>query len=217
MKPLIYIVLIYLFLSSRIFSQSLDKAYAINQKMELSSNINGFDGYIQILQDASIKSEDEMEYWYQPDLNYLKAVIQIVDKSNNILLIEKTDYHLVYLDKVYLYGNEKPTFLITVNNYCGAGRETGHLTFFIEIENKEIKYVVDKEGLQSALGCGWKIDNYKKEKNKQIFLVDSSNFEELILKRYFFDGKDWNCKEKKIKGEWWEEGEKEFPSLNLFK
>ena len=189
--------------------------YIVTQQENLYKDINGIDGYLQTLQDDRITPQIEKEYTYEPNLNCLKVLIRIVDKNNKIIWQKNTVFHIAQMNKVYLYGDNKPTFLLTFNNSAGMGRDTGHLTYFLEVVRGKLKKVVDKEGLQKSIGSDWKIIDYKDDKCKQILYIDSRNLERLLYKRYYFNGKKWKYKIKSEDYQWWED-DLGFPELNMF-
>ena len=187
---------------------------------KLTSEINGINGTLQLLQDERLNNDTIRELYYESEIEFLNAKIRIIDDNDKIISTIILNYPVADLNIEHLYGNDRPTYLITVNNYTGMGSYTGYATELLEIENGKVRYCIENGDFLRSLKSDWKIDYYKNSKFKQIFVVSchmGDDFKDFVIDyiRYYFDGNKWQRNIKTVKG-FWESGEEDFPSYDLF-
>jgi hypothetical protein len=198
--------------------------YFVYQQEKLTSQLNGIDGYFSLLQDNRLTNDSIREDWSEFDTTkYYNAVVKVDDDRNNLIYVKQFDYPVANLGKLYLYGNEKPSYYIKVNNCSGAGSSTGRIYYFLEIENSELHYLF-KEPFLNGLKSEWKVGEQSGYEGKQIYYVcchpdyqspDVNNVDFVTdLTVYYHNGNRWLSKTKTIKMFW--ESDEDFPDLYLF-
>lgn len=203
--------------------------YAVYRRSPLTSKRNGIVGEIQLLQDSRLPTTPRNEIWGylarredDPASPFAKAparnaVLRIVDRGGRLVEEKQMERPLAAMETASLYGDDRITYLITVDFTAGMGSYNGPITSLVEVVGGKLQWVqaLDKTtgkrgqiSLMNSLKTVWKIADAPADGAKDVLLVAcrpnwSSLADEnfyLIRVRYSFDGKSWVISQREEKG-----------------
>lgn len=215
--------------------------YFLYKAFPLDEHTSGFSGEIELWLDKNYKTYKNPGVVYDPknppprDLKEFEpknAILLVVDEKGKKLDILHLKKPHATLSVVYLYGNDKPTYVLEEDFTAESGVYNGPISRFVEISKGQIGFLranvnipdkILKMKLMRSVKSEWKIVPSRYQKGKDILLASShpefvnNEFNEVTnYRRYYFNGKEWLCNERTIEGGLEFESESDFPEENKF-
>ncbi|RKN80275.1 hypothetical protein [Ulvibacterium marinum] len=193
--------------------------YKINQAIKLNDFSNGLNGALLLLTDERLEGiSGDLEFYGHTNTffptfetkdvdplseeRYKQAIIVLVNDRLKILYFEELGRESARIDRIFPYAKKnKPVFLVTVDYSVGWGSYNGPISYFLEINENGINYILDKKGFMISLKSIWLINN--RNGKSEILDIDcrpdfdknSENPDEfhfkLIYSWYFFENNEW--------------------------
>lgn len=207
------------------------KGYNVYQSLKLNKISNGMNGALLILMDKRLNGikgdlkydgyvealipdfqSDEKSYDDGDKKDYKPAMMVVVDEKLKIIYYENLGRESARLDRVFIYSDKrKATYILTRDYSIGWGSYNGPTSYFLEVNEKGINYILNKGGYLTSLKSQWII--YLVGSGSEILYKycrpDSVNINSekvdfyTTYERCYFEGDTWKLKSAKIK-EFWE-------------
>lgn len=230
--------------------------YAIVSQISLSKKANQVDGKFQIMEDARLTPRLRTKLWgtggndidEDPALSAFKqkplynAQLRILASDGTIAEAFPLERPLAKLGIARLYGDSRPTYLVTVDYSAGFGSYSGPITMPVEVHDGHLQWLEAKDKatgkkekieVMQSLKTIWKITGFSSSGKKEILeakcrpnlthpvfaskdpdIHTSDDDFILVYTRYYYDGTQWMRAERRRAG--FSEFEEGFPSRKLF-
>lgn len=225
-----------LLLAAHAQEQEKPNDYVIYQRNPLAKKLNGVNGEIQLLQDARLSAELREKTWGRMPIEMAElenpaspfkgdparcAILRIVDRVGRVTEEKRLDKPLASMKEANLYGDDRITYLVSVDYSAGWGSYSGPITSLMEVAGGKLKWLeaVDEVtgqpepiNVMSSLKTAWKVTDAPRGTAKDILQIacrpdwsapvssvgDVDFF--LIYTRYSFNGKTWVISGRREKG-----------------
>lgn len=202
-------------------------SYKINQVIKLNNFSNSFNGAVLLLTDNKLEGiSGDLEFdgysnTYLPNFRtkdadplsnekYKQAIVVLVNDRLKILYYEELGRESARIDRIFPYTQKnKPVFVVTTDYSAGWGSYSGPVSYFLEINENGIQYILDKQGFMTSLKSMWLIKNRKGKSEildldcRPDFDSDSENTKfKLIYTWYFIKNGKWEYIRKEKSGFW---------------
>jgi hypothetical protein len=131
--------------------------FVLSQKVTLNKDLNGVDGWLQVMIDARLSEKVRKEMWGvggwafvmpEDDPQYKmfsatppqNAELQIVDSQGHVLASEILERPLAEIKQARLQV-DRPTFLVTVDYSIGMGSYAGLTTLVLDVANAKLRWL----------------------------------------------------------------------------
>ncbi len=132
-------------------------ALVVSEKQPLNKELNGVDGWLQVMIDARLSEKLRKEMWGVGDWAFVipeddpqykvfsatppqNAELQIVDPRGQLLAREVLERPLAKVEEERLRAG-RPTFLVTVDYSAGMGSYAGPATLLLEVVNGNLHWL----------------------------------------------------------------------------
>jgi len=147
------------------FAGGSPDALVVSEKQPLNKELNGIDGWLQVLIDARLSEKLRKEMWGVGDWAFViaeddpqyrmfsatppqNAELQIVDLKGQLLARETLERPLARIERIRLDA-DRHTFLVTVDYSTGMGSYAGLTTLLLEVANAKLRWM---EAMNSDTG-----------------------------------------------------------------
>jgi hypothetical protein len=237
--------LLVILLASRAVAGGSADAVVVSERQPLSKELDGVDGWLQIMIDARLSEKLRKEMWgvggwafVMPEDDPLykvfsatpprNAELQIVDLKGQIVAGEMLERPLATVERTTLYA-DRPTFLVTVDYSIGMGSYAGLTTLLLDVVDAKplwleaINRDTGKSGpirLSKTLKSDWRLSPRGPQKDLLQVLCRPDDFGgsgafSLAYIRYHFDGGAAWQMRERVKKGFWESDEP-FPEATQF-
>jgi hypothetical protein len=204
------------------------QGYKIYQSLKLNKFSNGLNGALLILIDKRLNGiGGELKYDGYLDVSYLdfkadaalnredtddlkQALLVVVDERLKVLYHESLGRESARLDRAFIYTDKsRPTYILTRDYSIGFGSYNGPISYFLEVNQNGIQYILNKEGFMTSLKSGWLIKHaggeseilYKKCRPK--VLNEDGDVEFIIYyEKYKLENRSWKATLRQKKDFW---------------
>lgn len=227
--------------------------YRVYQSIQVHSDIERFDGHIQLLQDDRVIGTIREDLWGSDDARWcsdgtplkdfcasiqkeplLPAMVRLVGIGGFVHDNRTMRRELASMSVHRLYGDERPTYLITVDHSIGQGSYNGPATRLAEVKAGKLAWLTafdandgkeDEISLTESLKKRWRLFPRSDGKGQDILKVacwrrlsksveETGDEFEVIYSRFHFDGNRW-LKFERTKPGYFDE-ESDFPARDEF-
>lgn len=199
----------------------LKSEYYVSQNIPVEDSEGNAAGSIQLLQSEEFPNARSNK----------NAILRFVDVSEKIVTEEQLAAPTAQIAEAFLYGTNRPTYLVTVDLECGMGSYCGPETMLIEIKHGKFVHTQPVEGkngkrdrlwLGQSLKNAWKLVPSINGQGQEIEQIQSyQNFKSsqsdfvIAYSSYRYEHGNWHRYTRKKTGFWENEGEwperSEFP------
>jgi hypothetical protein len=130
----------------------------VRSRDRLQRAAHGIDGELRLVLDSRLTAAVEKKVWgtgtdaANEEIGgapLRKAAIHLVDSQGKIVQSEELEHPLAKLERVRLYGDQRDTWLVTVDCSAGFGSYSGPVTELLEVRGGRMQWV---ERLDRATG-----------------------------------------------------------------
>lgn len=153
--------------------------YNLYQSLKLNKFSNGINGALLILLDKRVKGiMGELKFdgykdiitphfesnFGEQDIDFDKlkqALLLVVDERLKILYYEYLGRESARIDRVFIYPNKnRTTYILTRDYSIGMGSYAGPISYFLEVNEHGIQYILNKKGFTVTLKSMWLIKQF---------------------------------------------------------
>ena len=230
-------------LASPAFAGGSPDALVVLKRERLNKELNGVDGWVQVMIDARLSEKLRKEMWGvgdwalvmsegDPQYKVFSAIppqnaeVQIADLDGKLLAKEILERPLATIEQAKLQS-DRPTFLVTVDYSTGMGSYAGPATLLLDVVNAKPRWLEATSSetgkrsvirLPKTLKSSWMLKPSGAQKDILQVLCRPDDFGgtfSVTYIRYHFGGRaGWQMRERMKKGIW--ESDEPFPEAMQF-